>query len=368
MRRIVILTLLLIALFLPLGRAQFVNVFDNTYISFGAGPNYYFNRDAGTLGAGFDASVGKWMINTFSLRGQLSMRYANRGSSSSNIVYAYVDALFDVFVALKGQNSSRFRSYILIGTGLAHSLHGDNDFCTLFGAGVDWAMRNDCRLFSELGLIIHPSDFDYNSSSSLLPSLLFGITRDIRSNPMRRRSREETRCFVNDWAFQVTLGVSSLNYRGVGSVVDRLQLLTPIVEFGLEKTFTNVWSGRFIVSGLYSKSREETFSYYNVRGDIMFDVIDFFSSKQENSRFDLKPYFGASIIARLDEQSRFLLGTAFGSVVSYHMDKQHSLFFDARYLITPHRFAHVQEKQGTFSVGLATLTFGYSYTFTHSSF
>jgi len=84
--------------------------------------------------------------------------------------------------------------------------------------------------------------------------------------------------------------------------------------------------------------------------------------------FDLKPYVGASLVARLDDQSHFLFGGDFGAMLVYRYDPKNEIFLEARYVLTPPRFAYVTEKQNTFSVGMATLTVGYVHVFTRNSF
>ena len=368
MRKTLILTSLFIALFLQQGRAQFGGIFENTYFLVKAGPNYYLNDANGTFGGGVDIGYGKWLINTMSLRGFLSAEYANRGYKSEMIFYGRADAVFDLYTSIKGRNTSDFRSYLYLGIGVVHTMSNDNDFSGTIGIGGDWKMNSNWRLVSELEMRIHPSDFDDNKRSSFMPALSLGLERDINNNPTRSRSRDETRRFGNDWFFLIGLGLNSMNYKGIGSFQDREKLFTPIFEFGIGKTITKYWSGRLIASGLYGKSHVELFSYYNVCGDMLFDFMGLFVPNPKNTLFDVKPYAGACIVARLDNQSNFLFSTDLGLLLLCRPLPKNEFFIDARYILTPPRFAHVPIRQNKFSVGLATLMVGYSYTFTHSSF
>lgn len=367
MPRFLFIVSLLIALFLPQGRAQFQSTFINNYFTIKTGPNYYYNHFDGSVGLGLDINYGKWMINTASLRTQLSAQLANKGKSSGFIVYAHEDVLLDIISSIKGRNKSRFRSYFILGMGLAHC-NGDNDFCGLVGVGGDCRISDDWRLTGELSSIIYPSDFDHNSTTSFLPSLTFGLQRDINYNPTRSRSREETRQFGYDWFFQVGVGVSSLNYSGIGSFKDRVDLLMPAFEFGVGKMLTNIWSVRIDAAGLYARSHDERFSYYTICGDMILDMAGWLASAAGRTLFDFKPYAGAGILTRLDDQSHFLFGMAAGAIVSFRPDPKNEVFIYGRYVLTPPRFVHVKEDQTTFSVGVATLMLGYSYIFSRNSF
>lgn len=367
-KRILILALFSVALFLPQGRAQFQGIFNNTYLVGEVGPNYYLNRNARTIGGGVELGFGKWINNTASLRGIVTAQYANKAKSSEIILYGHADVLFDLVSSIRGRNTSRFRSYLLIGIGLAHNMSGDNDFCGVLGIGGDWQIVDDWRLVCELSTLVHPSDFDNNSYSSFLPSLSIGVLRDINYNPRRSRAKDETRQFGYDWFFQVAFGVNSMNYKGIGTFEDRIGLLVPAFEFGIGKSLTKAWSCRLTACGLYAKTQEELFTYYNLRGDLMLDVTGWLMGERGRTMIDMKPYLGASLVSRLDNQAKFLLGSTFGAMLVYRHDEKNELFLDARYLLTPPRFAHVTQKQETFSVGMATMTVGYSYVFTRNSF
>lgn len=369
MRRGFLITCIIIALFLQQGRAQFYNTFANSNVSFSVGPNYYFNHSDGFVGVGADLSFGKWILNTTSLRGVFSAHHVDKGIYGKGVIlYGHVDAMFDLITSFKGCNISQFRTYLLCGIGVSHSLERDNDFCGVVGIGADWRMNRDWRLFSELSTIVHPSDFDNNSRSSLLPFLKVGILRDINNNPNRVRTSYETNCFSNDWFVQIALGVNSVNYRGAGDFSNRIKNITPIVEFGLGKRLTTIWGVRLCASGLYAEVDEDLFSYYNIRGDLFWDMMGWLAPEAGHTLFDIRPYASTSIVARLDDQSNFLFCTAFGMTFSYRPDKRNEIFLDARYLVTPPRFVRIGKHQNTLDVGLATITIGYCYSFSHISF
>lgn len=349
-----------------MGRAQFRGTQD-TYAMLKAGPNYYLNGKEGGLGGGIEICYGKWLINTVSMRARFSGQYVNKDESGM-ILYLNADALFDILASLRGYKVSDYRTYALCGVGLAHCLWGDNDFNVELGIGGDKSIHEHWRLSCEIRLLIHPSDFDNNSVSSLLPSIMMGVVRDINANPTRTRLRGETRRFSNDWFFQVAIGVSSLNYRGLNGLRERLSLLTPIVEYGLGKDLSKAWSGRFFISGLYGKSREELFSYYNLRADMLLDLAGLLNPEDDRPLLDMKAYSGVSFLARLDDQSHFILGTAMGLILLIRPSDSHEFYIDGRYLLIPPRFARVRESQGPMSVGMGTISVGYSYFFTRSSF
>lgn len=367
MRRFVFSFLLLL---LPLASsAQTHGLFGNSFLSASLGPNLYLSSHGTSFGGGASFSFGKWILNTTGMRAQISAQMASVESSQQFYYYGHCDIFFDLLTAIRGRNPSDvLRSYVLVGVGLVHTSRGDNDFCGTVGLGADWLFSPNWRLSLELESFVHPSDFDNNARSSVLNSFQMGIVYDIFNNPTRSRSRFETRQFTNDWFFQLALGVSSFNHNGIGDFHDRVNLLTPIFEFGIGKRLTSCWLIRFNMSGLYTRSVDELFSYYNVRGDAMLDAVALFNPNLVYSPVTIRPYLSAGIVTRLDDQSHFLFSPAGGLQFSYHPDKRNEIFLDMRYLITPPRFAHVEASQGTLSVGLATLTVGYGYTFSRMSF
>lgn len=358
------------SLFISGANAQLPDFFRNSYVGVGVGPNYYINSRGGGLGAGAELTYGKWVLTSTGLRGQAAVQYATvTGGQSELLYYGHFDIFFDVLTALQGRNrSDLLRSWIAVGVGLVHTASGDNDFCGVAGLGLDIKISDDWRLFAELESLIHPSDFDDNKKSSVLPMLKLGASFDIAANPTRSRSRTETRVFSNDWLFQVAFGVCSFNYSGLTGFDERLSQLTPVFGFGLGKRLNNIWNIRLAVSGLYARSNEELFSYYSINGDLMLDLVGLFNRNNLNPVFTARPYVSAGVASRLDDQSHFLFSPGCGLQLVVRPRKNHEISLDGRYIVTPPRFAHVSQPQGTLSVGMATLLVGYGYTFTRSSF
>ena len=364
---LVLLTGLLVA---NTGFAQLRNPFSNTFFSLDAGGNCYINSYGKNFGFGGDVTFGKWLINTAGLRCQFSGQMADDGHRGSQMcLYGHVDIFFDLFTSIKGRNpSDRFRSYVLTGVGIVHSMAGDNDFCGSLGMGAEYKIGEDWRLFGEVGGFLQPSEFDENVWSSFLATAKVGVIYDICVNPTRSRSRWETKRFGNDWFFHCGIGASSFNYRGIESMSERLELMTPIFEFGLGKRLTSAWCIRLDASGLYARSGYELFSYYNIHGDIMLDMVGLFRPDRPLSRFTGRPYLSASVLSRLDDQRHFLFAPAVGTVFAFSPNSRNEYYLDLRYLVSPPRFAQVDESQSKLSVGLATVMVGYSYNFAKRSF
>ncbi len=340
---------------------------NNTYVAFGAGPNLYFHNSGADMGVGAELTYGKWLLTTAGLRLYVAGYYSLGGSQ----MYAYggLDYFFDPITAIRGRNTSNIlRTYLIMGSGLTHSGTGDNDFYANFGLGADWKVADDWRLFAELKCRVHPSDFDNNAKSSLMTSAMVGAVRDIAFNPNRSRAVNETRQMENDWFFQVAGGVNSLNHKGLSSSRERLSLLTATFEFGIGKRLSTLWAVRVYFSGLYTHSSEELFSFYNARGDIMLDLASLLGYDLPVPRFSVQPYVGAGVVTRLDDQSHFLIAIAGGGQILFRPSVRNTVFLDARYVVTPPRFVKVATPQTPFSVGVATLSIGYSYTFAKSSF
>ena len=339
--------------------AQGFEPFRNSFASLGVGPTYY----AGSLGAGAEAAFGKWVISTTAFRGHFNVNFVPRDAGLQTYYYGHADMMVDIFSALKGRNpSDKLRSYLVVGGGIVHT-KGDNDFCATVGVGVEYKFSENWRFYGEAGALTHPSDFDNNESASVLASLNFGVVYDIAANPTRSRSRFETKSFSDDWFFNIALGGCSVNYGDISSFSERMSLLTPIFEFGIGKRLTTFWQIRLCATGLYAKTVDDYFSYYNIRGDIMIDPVTYFSYDNASPRFLVRPYLGAGVVARLDDQSNFLVTPAAGLQLVWRADKRNQIYIDGRYSVTPPRFVSSSQHQRIGSVGLATLMFGYSHTF-----
>lgn len=364
------LLILLLFMTIPICvRSQAHGFIGNTFLSFGAGPNLYFNTHGVGLGGGAALTGGKWILNTTGLRMQVATHLASAGSDPYMLYYGHCDMFFDLLTAIRGRNpSEKFCSYLLVGVGLVHNSLGDNDFSGITGIGATYRIGSDWRLFAELDAFIHPSDFDNNDRSSSLMTMQIGAMYDIAYNPTRSRSRYETTRFGNDWFFQLALGANSFNFKGVGDFSNRMHLLTPIFEFGLGKRLTSRWHIRMNLSGFYTRSDEELFSYYNVRGDVMLDLMGFINPDRNHTFFNVRPYVSAGIVTRLDDQSHFLFSPAGGLQMVFAPDVRNEIYLDARYLVTPPRFARVEKPQSSLSVGMYTLTVGYGYKFGRLSF
>ena len=337
--------------------------FRNSFVSFGAGANYYSNKPGVTEAVAY----GKWLLTSTGLRTSFSFNENFGTSGMDTYINGTVDIFFDPVTAIKGRNPSpKFRRYCLLGLGLVHKA-GDNDFCCKLGLGCDMKISRDWRLFAELDALVLPSGFDNKNRTTAMGIATVGATYDIDFNPTGSRSRYETRDFRSDWFFQVALGACSFNYKGVGSFEERLSLITPVFEFGIGKRLTTTWTIRCNASGLYARSKEELYSFYNLRGDLMLDVCGWLMPDRRNPFFDVLPYLGASLVARLDDQRHFLLSAAGGMVFDFNINPRNSIYLDVRYLIPPSRFARVEESQTSYSVGLATVMVGYSYMFSHKS-
>lgn len=364
--RLLLLSLLSLA---ATAKTQTHDVFSNSYLSFGAGPNLYFSTSGTAFGGGGALTWGKWLLTTTGMRAQFSAHLAATKESQQMYYYGHFDVFFDLFTAIKGRNpSDRYRSYLVLGVGMVHNAEGDNDFCGVAGIGGDMRIGDNWRIFAELDALIHPSDFDNNLRSSVIGTLQLGVIRDIAFNPTRSRSRFETQGFNSDWFFQLSVGVNSFNYKGIQDFEERLDLLTPTFAFDVGKRLTSRWLIRFGLTGLYTKSSEEIFSFYNIRGDLIFDLMGLINPEKVNPLFDVQPYVSAGIVTRLDDQSHFLFSPAGGIRLMVQPDQRNEIFIDGRYLVTPPRFAHVETAQSTLSVGMATLMVGYGYKMGHQSF
>ena len=360
MRKSVFCVLVLVLLATAV-KAQPFSPFRNGFASVGVGATYY----SGVAGLGADVALGKWILSTTALRGVFDVNLSSaNGTEMHPYYYGHFDLMVDIYSALRGRNpSDYFRSYLILGGGAVHSSFNDNDFCAVAGIGGDFRISDDWRLFTELSMTVHPSDFDNKMKSSAVFSFKAGVLYDIADNPTRSRSRFETKSFPDDWFFNVALGVCSVNHREIADFNDRISHLTPVFEFGIGKRLTTLWQIRLCASGLYAKANDDFFSFYNLRGDIMIDPVAYFSRDNFNPMFSVVPYLGAGVVARLDSQSDFLVAPTLGMQLLWRADKRNHLYLDGHYVVTPPRFVKSEVVQPVGSVGLFTLMVGYAHIF-----
>lgn len=361
-KKLLVLAVVTCVALMPVSRAQrFVH---NSFFSAGLCGNAFLNDAATGIGGGLEFSYGKWLLTSAGMRGQLSAQYAN-GKDDAQLYYSGSFAFFfDPITSIRGRNlSNNLRMFVSVESGLIHSQRGDNDFFASLGLGGDVKISDNWRLYGEMKCKVFPADFDGNERSSFMPILSLGATKDIDFNPTRSRASFETQRLEDDWFFQILFGVNSFSYKGLGSFSERMKLMTPSFDFGLGKRLTTLWMLRVQMAGLYTQSKEEKFSYYNVSGELVLDILSLWNKNYSNRRFAIRPCFGAGFVTRLDDQSHFLVSASGSLQVVYKPSHYNEVFLEGRYVLVPPRFARVQESQSTFSVGMMTLSVGYSYTF-----
>jgi hypothetical protein len=172
--------------------------------------------------------------------------------------------------------------------------------------------------------------------------------------------------------------VSWQKYKGKGDLIQRIEETKPIVEFGMGKTISKIWGVRLTGSGFYLKNLKEMFTYYSIRGDMIIDIRGWLTPEEKtglpmkpwtkSNILNLKPYFGASLVARMDDNAHFLFSAVAGGLLSYRFDTNNEVFIEGSYMLTPPRFARVGIKQDMFSVGLISVTVGYSLSITQHSY
>jgi len=366
MRRFLSTLLLLYSLLPTSTYAQAGDFFLNSYLSMGVGPSLYLHNGTQSVGVNVNASYGKWILTTAGLRGQFMACYLLDNGGYLN---ADFDFFFDPITAIRGRNTSDvLRTYALLGMGVIHTLSGDNDFCGTVGMGADYRVGDRWRVFAEINAKFFPSSFDGNDRSAVMPMASAGLVRDIQFNPTRSRARNETKQLSNDWFFQIGLGANSFNYNGISGWSDRLAQMMPNFQFSIGKRLNTLWSVRTQMSGLYLKSCDETFSYYHGQANVMLDLATLVNRDFYRSSVTIRPFVGAGLVARLDDQSNFLFAVDGGAQLVYRPSHRNEIFVEAGYGVLPPRFAHVEYSQSAISVGIASFSIGYCYTFTKPSF
>lgn len=398
MKKILLAVLLLLTI-CQSSQAQVIRFIDNTFVTLGGGVNWYGN-DYGSvfnkmtqpdqLGApSFDVAFGKWIFNPVALRVSYSgFRATNvypipqpsgtksatgipglgdsTATASTLFLAPHVDLIWDVMTSIKGLKPRNFNIYPFIGFGMVYRLpnpyvHRDTDFTALAGVDVEWAFAPNTmpgwKLFAQGKVFMFSSGFDNNTSTSSLFDLQAGLKYDIHPMPYRHRVSGESRLPGDDWYIGFGAGLNFAQTHAFSGFETNLQ---PIGDIFLGKYFTTLLSARLQANfGMCAINENTNFTYYNLHGDILFDVMNI-KFAVRNRPFSVLPYLGAGVINRTDTP-KLQVSADLGAFLRIYLNKHSDLYFDVRYAMAHSRFIRDFEGVGqrAFSFGIPSISFGY---------
>lgn len=351
-------------------------VLENTFVTVSAGLNTYVNDKSGfleTTGTHFSGAAGYHINNYSSIRGALvAMTQTTPSGTSGLYLYGHADYLVNITNSIWGYTPNRkFQLNGYYGVGLVHG-NGDNEFCLSAGLQAGTRIAPFCTALLDIQSIIHPSGFDNNQGLSFAPMASLGFQFDINENGQYQKERMDNPTPSSDWFVGFgALGLNSFNYRTENTNYKRINYLGPAAELFFGKLINIYWSGRINISGLQARNEnrmivgpdtimyDNTFTFFNVGGDFMLNLSNLFSSQNYLKRLTFNPYAGAGFMFRTDRLDESHIMVNAGLFTRYIISEHSDIFLDIRYALTDKRFSHVDYKQGSFSVGMASASIGY---------
>lgn len=372
-------------------------LFDNTFVSFGGGIDFY-NNDHTTAQQIFanrqvgypslEASFGKWMLNATAVRVGFNAFVADNeytvpdngvigskvypftgtigdstGVASSLYYSGHVTLMWDPLTAFGGLKIDRpFSFYPFIGFGVVrrssngYSEH-DGAFIALGGFSFDFRLHRDFSLYAEPKCFLYPQNYDNNESLSHVFDLTVGLKYDIRRQEYRRRDYGESLFISDDWYFAIGAGANYPYIKGQGGATSVLGELT------VGKYFTTCSSVRLQANGGLLAVDNATDTYASLHADMMLDLLNFCQTYL--SRMHKNPTLGRGVSPMLYAgagvydhfgMDKIRFGMDAGCMLRFYLSRTADLYVDARYALVPRLLS---ESSATLAEGLPSFTFGY---------
>ncbi|MBR1798323.1 MAG: outer membrane beta-barrel protein [Bacteroidales bacterium] len=360
----------------------------NMYVSAGGGMTIYhnMNNDNPTGFAG-GMSVGKWILSPLALNvGVDWMRVQsniNTEGKKSDFVHLNVEFMWDVMSTFYRIRNWRVNAYPMIGLGYtfrdstSYALYDDeggrdNDFHTSLGLYVPVRVAQGWDVFAEYKCRFMPQIFDNGGGDVMMHSIKLGVTKRFFNSPYNRRTEYESKNTTEDWfiGFGIGPNFSSFDFEHFNKL--SMYSVEPELFFG--RNFSNFWTLRFELSGLFAHESYDTlneksgknYRFTHLHADLMCNlshVINF----NRGHRWNFMPYAGAGPIWRYDNV-RFDMAADAGLFVRRYINRVGDIYADLRYTMIPPRIAGGTGPSGNVAGdAILSLTFGYVHNFGQSS-
>ena len=358
----------MVMLLLPwVGESQNYHFRDIVYYSVGIGPNINMCENPSAMKqVGFhgNASMGVNIFPHFGGRVQLTLLHStNALLNPGYYMIGHVDGTFRLFYKLTERKSSAHEMFLTLGVGAVRRFqneYGDvsNAFCIVPGIIYNCPITPSTQLSFELKSHLIPTSFDENEKFSALNTLSFGIVHHLNGNPRRNGIVDGYYPFHGKWHLSASVGVNSMQYKGIGGISERLKLITPATEILIGKRLSSILSLRVGLSGIQvaTKNGKKLFADGHLDGVVnITNIIN--NDPQRNFNFSI--YGGGGLIFDLNSKRPTLQANA-GMIAQVRLFKRSEVFADLRYNMVHYNFADYPG-QKRFSVGIASLMVGYTY-------
>lgn len=368
--------LLILMLLLPYSlRSQHYNYnfSDLLYYSIGAGANLHMSDNTLSLthiGFHADAAIGANIFEHLGGRLQFSLlRTPDYQHNPAFYAVGHLDAVWRLFYSLKSGSHNAHQLSLFIGIGAIRRWqnefgNSDNEFCFVPGIIYCCPISNATQLSIEFKSHIIPPHFDQCNTVSALTSLSVGILHNLNSMARHNGTIDGFYPFQGNWHLSVSAGANMFQYRGITGFNQRIQQTTGAAEISIGKNLSPILGFRLCASGFEAATSESHFKFIDGHLDLMFNITNLIE-QQQRRRFNFLFYAGGGIIDRLDTHQP-TLQVDFGANTRFWLSERSDLFIDLRYNLIHYTFANISS-QKLFSVGMATLSVGYSYNFGKST-
>lgn len=342
------------------------NFSDLLYYSLELGANSHTCDNSQALshiGLNGDAAIGFNLFEHLGGRLQVSLLHSTDNQLNPAFYLAgHVDAVWRLFYSLSSGSHNAHQLSLFFGVGAVRRWQNeygesDNEFCLVPGIIYCCPISDATQLSFEFKSHIIPPHFDQSSTTSTLTSFSVGILHHLNSMARHNGTIDGFYPFRSNWYVSVSAGANMFQYRGIADFSQRLQQITPAAEIAIGKHFTPILSFRLCASGIQASTSQAKFTFIDGHIDALFNITNIIEQKQRR-KFNFSLYAGGGIIDRLDIHLP-TLQVDFGANTRFRLSYRSDLFVDLRYNVIHYNFANIGN-QSLFSVGMASLSVGYS--------
>lgn len=359
MKRILLVATLLSALAVPNhGNARGIDVWGNTFVSFGMGANSYANDKYGLFsqfGPRAQVCLGKWLFNDMGVRASITGMQAHGGTGIASS-YLLADAVF-MFNPLRGFNRhyrvAPWNLYLYAGVGVwgrlaSEKVSSDRDFVGVAGLNGEYKLSKSLYLNLEMGAHVIPAGYDYNQKPSSAIFTMLGLSYKIKDNPYRVPQQGESRRFGEDWYAGLAAGGGAWAHFSKG--LSFYPEASVGIVFG--KRMSVAWEIRARLSGDYCFV-DDAFFRASATADLMCNVLNLLSPRGERI-WNFSPYLGVGAIndISLETADKFLFCIEGGLNVRRRLSGNSDLYFDMGSMLVPPRVSSIgTEIKATATIG-----------------
>lgn len=314
--------------------------FSSPSVSVGLGFGFFKTSAVHEKGFNGQITCGGLINSDLAVRVRGMIRPMN--SFHTNII---CDMLWDPVAAFNGNSVSRRRVYLypMVGFGAAiphkQIAVSDYDFALMAGLLMNYRLNTNWAISLEAKYHIMPHGYDGNSDHSSFFDFTTGVRYAFGDNLAGTKNSSRFFDLKDDWFFAFSVGPSFSVVKGhtTLSLMDRIG-----GEFDLTvgRNLNTYWTLRCCFSLQEGKISNGAMPYlyrfYDLRGDIMFNVSNLYSEGQI-MRLNVLPYTGVGFNMRFDQQ-QYDLSVEAGMMLRWYVSASIDVCLDGRFMVVPPRF------------------------------